>query len=277
MSAPPAQRASSTRGRNAAPTSRHGPGTPRPMPTASSTPTGWCGMTDADADMVLGVVRVAAWRHSRRGRAPLPARATARKGPGHEHIHGANMGFRADAYWQRRRLPRAAHRRGRRTRRAVRGRGLARPPRRRLSVATSDAQEGRAPGGFAQHLRDLSRAPGARTARAGMTPEWSGTGCPAGTLDLPFPGPARPRGAGSGSPRWPRSTWSPAGSPKRTSTPSAILAELGGPPPTRISCGGCGRPSRATRCSHVTTTGTRSSSTAPRRGAREPGCARMRW
>ena len=56
-------------------------------------------MTSVDAQMVLGVVRVPVWRH-------LPAavirrylRAYQPNGPGHNHIHGANMGFRADAYW----------------------------------------------------------------------------------------------------------------------------------------------------------------------------------
>ncbi len=50
------------------------------------------------ADMVLGTVRIPVWR--------LPVEVARRylaaynsKGPGHDHIHGANMGFRADAYW----------------------------------------------------------------------------------------------------------------------------------------------------------------------------------
>src|ERR1700752_3668491 len=56
-------------------------------------------MTAADADMVLGTVRIPVWR--------LPVEVARRyllayntKGPGHNHIHGANMGFLADAYWR---------------------------------------------------------------------------------------------------------------------------------------------------------------------------------
>ena len=55
-------------------------------------------MTAPAADMVLGTVRIPVWR--------LPVEVARRylaaynsKGPGHNHIHGANMGFRADAYW----------------------------------------------------------------------------------------------------------------------------------------------------------------------------------
>src|SRR5262245_62888603 len=57
-------------------------------------------MTAVDVDMVLGVVRVPVWRH-------LPAEVARRylrsyqpKGPSHNHIHGANLGFHADAYWR---------------------------------------------------------------------------------------------------------------------------------------------------------------------------------
>jgi len=58
----------------------------------------------ADADMVLGVVRVAAWRH-------VPTwvagrylhRYRSKSGSdraGHNHVHGANMGFLAEKYWK---------------------------------------------------------------------------------------------------------------------------------------------------------------------------------
>ncbi|MCV7320323.1 glycosyltransferase [Mycolicibacterium confluentis] len=112
----------------------------------------------ADADMVLGVVRVSNWR----GLPPdvvrrYLARYRARRHPdGHGHVHGANMGFRADAYWDVggfRALPtgedvdlvdrfEAASLRIRRDT--------------RLSVATSSRLTGRAPRGFARHLRDLT-------------------------------------------------------------------------------------------------------------------------
>ena len=56
-------------------------------------------MTASDADMVLGVVQVSAWRHYPAEVVRRYLRAYRSKGPGHNHIHGANMGFRADAYW----------------------------------------------------------------------------------------------------------------------------------------------------------------------------------
>jgi glycosyltransferase involved in cell wall biosynthesis len=120
-------------------------------------------MMAADADMVLGTVRIPMWR--------LPVEVARRylaayhsTGPGHDHVHGANMGFRADAYW---------------------GVGGFRPlstgedvdlVRRfesahlnihrdaRLTVATSARQIGRAPNGFAAHLRGLVQAPRTREA-----------------------------------------------------------------------------------------------------------------
>jgi len=118
-------------------------------------------MTSADADMVLGVVRVPAWRHFPAEVARRYLRAYHSKGPGHNHIHGANMGFRADAYWRVggfRALPTGEdvelverfEAAGMRIHRDA-----------KLSVATSDRRQGRAPGGFAQHLRGLKRKAGA--------------------------------------------------------------------------------------------------------------------
>ena len=113
-------------------------------------------MTDSDAEMVLGVVRVPMWRH-------YPAEVVRRylhtyhsKGPGHNHIHGANMGFRADAYWAVggfRALPTGEDVELVERFEAARLR-IHRDA--KLSVATSDRREGRAPGGFAHHLRELS-------------------------------------------------------------------------------------------------------------------------
>ena len=120
-------------------------------------------MTSADADMVLGVVRIPAWRHFPAEVARRYLRAYHSKGPGHNHIHGANMGFRADAYWRVggfRALPTGEdvelverfEAAGMRIHRDA-----------KLSVATSDRRHGRAPGGFAQHLRGLKRKAGAGT------------------------------------------------------------------------------------------------------------------
>ena len=123
-------------------------------------------MTAADADMVLGVVRVPAWRHYPAEVARRYMRAYQSKGPGHNHIHGANMGFRADAYWAVggfRALPTGEdvelvdrfEAENMRIHRDA-----------KLSVATSDRQNGRAPGGFAKHLRELSGSVRKKTAGA---------------------------------------------------------------------------------------------------------------
>lgn len=113
-------------------------------------------MTEAGADMVLGTVRIPVWR--------LPVEVARRylaayrsDGPGHDHVHGANMGFRADAYWGVggfRALAtgedvdlverfEAAH--------------LSIHRDAKLTVATSAREVGRAPSGFASHLRGLAR------------------------------------------------------------------------------------------------------------------------
>jgi hypothetical protein len=54
------------------------------------------------ADVVLGVVRIANWRHlpAAAVRRYLNAYRAKRRPDGHGHVHGANMGFRADAYWR---------------------------------------------------------------------------------------------------------------------------------------------------------------------------------
>lgn len=113
-------------------------------------------MADSGADMVLGVVRVPAWRNYPAEVVRRYLRAYHSKGAGHNHIHGANMGFRADAYWSVggfRALPsgedvelvdRFEAARMRIHRDAT------------LSVATSDRRDARAPGGFGHHLRELS-------------------------------------------------------------------------------------------------------------------------
>jgi glycosyltransferase involved in cell wall biosynthesis len=113
-------------------------------------------MTESNADMVLGVVRVTNWKHYPASVVRRYLRAYNSKGCSHNHIHGANMGFRADAYWAVdgfRALPtgedvelvdRFEAAKLRIHRDAT------------LSVETSDRRDGRAPGGFAHHLRELS-------------------------------------------------------------------------------------------------------------------------
>lgn len=135
----------------------------------------WYATTDADskvdpdwllrqicsgADMVLGVVRVSDWRALSPAaiRRYLKEYHTGHSSGGHDHIHGANMGFRADAYWAAGgfralatgedvelvdRFEAAGYR-------IHRDAGL--------SVTTSARARGRAPGGFAQHLRSVSKS-----------------------------------------------------------------------------------------------------------------------
>ncbi|BBY41454.1 glycosyl transferase [Mycobacterium mantenii] len=137
----------------------------------------WFATTDADsrvdpgwlvhqlgvgADMVLGVVRVTDWRHHTADVVDRYMRCYQAEPvhghDDHEHIHGANMGFSARAYWRVggfRTLPtgedvdlverfeNAGYRIHRDT---------------ELSVITSARTQGRAPMGFAHHLRQLGRS-----------------------------------------------------------------------------------------------------------------------
>jgi glycosyltransferase involved in cell wall biosynthesis len=123
---------------------------------------GWVGhQLRQGADMVLGVVRVTDWRQHDADVADRYLRCyqeEARDREGHDHIHGANMGFSASAYWRVggfRTLPTgedvdlverfqaAGYRIHRDT---------------DLSVITSARIHSRAPLGFAHHLRQLGRS-----------------------------------------------------------------------------------------------------------------------
>ncbi|WP_216896323.1 glycosyltransferase [Nocardia alni] len=114
----------------------------------------------AGADAVAGVVSVRRWsdhrlltarRYERRYRRRL-------RGRGHGHIHGANLGFRADLYW------RTGGFRHLRTgedidlvsRIAAVGARIEWAE--DVVVATSARQLGRAPAGFADHLRRIDNA-----------------------------------------------------------------------------------------------------------------------
>ena len=137
----------------------------------------WYATTDADsrvdpgwlihqlglgADMVLGVVRVENWHQHPADVASRYMRAY-RADPSyedgqHQHVHGANMGFSARAYWRVggfralssgedvdlvERFEAAGYTIHRDT---------------ELSVITSARTHGRAPRGFAHHLRQLGRS-----------------------------------------------------------------------------------------------------------------------
>src|ERR1700756_5311733 len=137
----------------------------------------WYATTDADsrvdpgwlvhqlglgADMVLGVVRVADWRERCAGVADRFAQAYAAGMPDqdgdHEHVHGANMGFSARAYWRVggfRALP-SGEDADLVERFAAAGYTIHRDT--ELSVITSARTRARAPHGFAHYLRQLGES-----------------------------------------------------------------------------------------------------------------------
>lgn len=129
-------------------------------------------MTAADADMVLGIVRVHAWRHypaevaRRYLRAYRSKGVQGPKGQGHNHIHGANMGFRADAYWHVGGFRALATGEDVELVGRFESAGMVIHRDAGLSVATSDRRDSRAPGGFANHLRDLAGSVRSRKADA---------------------------------------------------------------------------------------------------------------
>lgn len=116
------------------------------------------------ADMVLGVVRVPVWRNHPAAVARRYLRSYRQRrsdGVGHDHVHGANMGFRADAYWRVGGFRALASGEDVELVDRFEAAGLRVDRDAALSVATSDRRQGRAPSGFAQHLRKLSRPPAA--------------------------------------------------------------------------------------------------------------------
>jgi glycosyltransferase involved in cell wall biosynthesis len=113
-------------------------------------------MTQADADMVLGVVRIPAWRHFPAAVARRYLRGYHSKGQGHNHIHGANMGFRANMYWRVGGFRALATGEDVELVERFESAGMRIHRDARLSVATSDRRDSRAPGGFASHLRELA-------------------------------------------------------------------------------------------------------------------------
>jgi glycosyltransferase involved in cell wall biosynthesis len=115
-------------------------------------------MTAADVDMVLGTVRVPVWRHFNVEVARRYLHGYHSKGQGHNHIHGANMGFRADAYWKVGGFQALATGEDVDLVERFEAAGMRIHRDAELSVATSDRRDGRAPGGFAHHLRELSGA-----------------------------------------------------------------------------------------------------------------------
>jgi glycosyltransferase involved in cell wall biosynthesis len=134
----------------------------------------WYATTDADsrvdpgwlvnqlglgADMVLGVVRVADWRHHSADVADRFAEAYEagmRDQDGdHEHIHGANMGFSGRAYWRVGGFRALSSGEDVDLVERFRAAGYTVHRDTELSVITSARTRARAPHGFAHHLRQL--------------------------------------------------------------------------------------------------------------------------
>jgi glycosyltransferase involved in cell wall biosynthesis len=134
----------------------------------------WYATTDADsrvdpgwlmhqlglgADIVLGVVRVTDWRQHSTDVADRFARAYEAETPDqngdHEHVHGANMGFSARAYWRVGgfRALSSGEDVDLVERFAAAGYTIHRDT--ALSVVTSARTRARAPHGFAHYLRQL--------------------------------------------------------------------------------------------------------------------------
>lgn len=119
--------------------------------------------TDSGADMVLGVVRVENWRQTPAGvvRRYLNAYRAKRKPDGHGHVHGANMGFRADKYWKEGGFAAIGSGEDVDLARRFELRNYRIHRDEALSVETSARRAGRAPEGFAAYLRSFSRREGA--------------------------------------------------------------------------------------------------------------------
>jgi glycosyltransferase involved in cell wall biosynthesis len=115
--------------------------------------------TASDADVVLGVVRIANWRRVPATVAQLYLKAyrAKRRGREHGHVHGANMGFRADAYWRVGGFAALATGEDVDLVRRFELQGCRIHRDDRLSVVTSARQVGRAPRGFANHLWSVAR------------------------------------------------------------------------------------------------------------------------
>jgi hypothetical protein len=110
---------------------------------------------DSSADMVLGLVRVGQWRHHSKEAAEL-YEARYRAEMPHQHIHGANMGFRAEAYWRVGGFATLASGEDVDLVERFRAAGFRVHSDEQLWVTTSDRRRGRAPDGFADHLADVS-------------------------------------------------------------------------------------------------------------------------
>lgn len=132
----------------------------------------WYATTDADtevggdwlvrqlgcgADMVLGLVRVGEWRHHSEEVAELYEARYREEAPSHQHIHGANMGFRSEVYWTVGGFAALSSGEDVDLVDRFQAAGAHVHSDDQLWVTTSDRRRGRATGGFADHLAEISR------------------------------------------------------------------------------------------------------------------------
>jgi glycosyltransferase involved in cell wall biosynthesis len=122
--------------------------------------------TASGADMVLGVVRIANWRHlpGAAVRRYLAAYRSKRRPDGHGHVHGANMGFRAETYWRVGGFAALQTGEDMDLVRRFDEHGFRIDRDERLSVTTSARQKGKAPRGFAAYLRGIGQTADRETA-----------------------------------------------------------------------------------------------------------------
>jgi glycosyltransferase involved in cell wall biosynthesis len=148
----------------------------------------WYATTDADtevssdwlvrqlrsaADMVLGLVRVGQWRNHSEEVASLYEDRYRAEASGHHHIHGANMGFRSDAYWRVGEFAALASGEDVDLVKRFEAAGCRIHWDETLWVTTSDRRNARAPGGFADHLAEVSQDVAGDSDRADRTDEAS--------------------------------------------------------------------------------------------------------
>jgi glycosyltransferase involved in cell wall biosynthesis len=123
---------------------------------------------ELDADMVLGLVRVADWRRMRSDvvsryleayDARIDGDSDGPEGDPHDHVHGANMGFSSRAYWRVGGFHALATGEDVDLVERFQAAGYAIHRDTRLSVVTSARTEARAPHGFAEHLHELAGTP----------------------------------------------------------------------------------------------------------------------
>ncbi len=123
----------------------------------SEVPSDWLSrQLDSGADVTLGVVSVAQWRHFPAEVADHYEERYESDELGHGHIHGANMGFRASAYREVGGFAALASGEDVDLVERFEAGGYRIHWDDELSVATSDRSIGRAPGGFADHLAEVS-------------------------------------------------------------------------------------------------------------------------